>query len=93
MAIHPKLQIARVIGETYDDPLGFVQLAYPWNEPGELAGFKGPDVWQRIFLEDLGREVRARGFDGLTLWRPSAWLLPAATVSASRRSSPGLSVG
>jgi hypothetical protein len=42
-----------------------VQLAYPWDELGELAGFKGPDTWQRVFQEDLGREVRARGFDGI----------------------------
>src|SRR6266851_4993237 len=64
-AIHPDLQIARVIDETYDDPLAFVQLAYPWGEPGELDGFTGPDEWQKAFLKDLGREVRARGFDGI----------------------------
>jgi hypothetical protein len=64
-AIHPDLQIAQIIDETYDDPLGFVQLAYPWREPGELAGFAGPDQWQSAFLEDLGAAVRARGFDGI----------------------------
>jgi hypothetical protein len=64
-AIHPDLQIAQIVAETYDDPLGFVQLAYPWGEPGELAGFAGPDQWQSAFLEDLGAAVRARGFDGI----------------------------
>jgi len=59
------LELARIIGDTYDDPLAFVQLAYSWGEPGELAGFSGPDRWQREFLEDLGREVRTRGFDGV----------------------------
>ena len=59
------VEIARLIGDTYDDPLSFVLLAYPWGEPGELAGFNGPDRWQREFLEDLSREVRARGFDGI----------------------------
>jgi hypothetical protein len=59
------LEIARLIGDTYDDPFAFVMLAYPWGEPGELAGFEGPDRWQREVLEDLGREVRARGFDGV----------------------------
>jgi Recombinase len=54
-----------LIGETYDDPVAFVRLAYPWGEPGELAGFSGPDRWQGEFLEDLGREVRTRGFDGI----------------------------
>lgn len=59
------IQIAQLIGDTYHDPLAFVLLAYPWGEPGELAGFKGPDHWQRAFLLDLGAEVRARGFDGI----------------------------
>ena len=59
------LEIASHIGDTYDDPLAFVMLAYPWGEPGELAGFRGPDRWQREFLEELGREVRARAFDGI----------------------------
>jgi len=59
------VELARIIGDTYDDPLAFVQLAYSWDEPGELAGFSGPDRWQREFLEDLGREVRTRGFDGV----------------------------
>jgi len=37
-------ELAREIGETYDSPLDFVELAYPWGEPGELAGFAGPDT-------------------------------------------------
>ena len=64
------LQIAQVIDETYDDPLTFVELAYPWGEPGELAGFTGPDRWQSEFLEELGHEVRARGFDGINAVAP-----------------------
>lgn len=64
-ALEGDIQIAEVISETYNDPLTFVLLAYPWGEPGELAGFKGPDHWQRQFLEDLGAEVRARGFGGI----------------------------
>jgi len=64
-ASHPDLQIAQIIAETYDDPLAFVQLAYPWREPGELAGFTGPDEWQSAFLTDLGEGVRSRGFDGI----------------------------
>jgi hypothetical protein len=65
-----EMELARFIGETYDDPLAFVRLAYPWGEPGELAGFTGPDGWQREFLEDVGREVRARGFDGIRAVAP-----------------------
>ena len=59
---HPDLQIAQTIDETYDDPLDFVLLAYPWGEPGELAGFSGPDGWQRAFLEDLGNDVLYQRF-------------------------------
>ncbi len=39
---------------------------YPWGEPGPLENETGPDENQREFLESLGAEVRARGFDGTT---------------------------
>ena len=48
-----------------DDPLGFVRAAYPWREPGPLEEYDGPDKWQSDLLEDIGREVRARNFDGI----------------------------
>lgn len=49
-----------------DDPLRFVLEGYPWGEPGPLVGHAGPDVWQTVFLERVGAEVRGRAFDGLT---------------------------
>ena len=58
------LRLADLMADYVDDPLAFVLDCYPWSEPGSLAGFDGPDRWQREFLEDLGREVRARGFNG-----------------------------
>lgn len=64
-ALSPDIEFTQLIGETYDDPLGFVEVAYPWGEPGELAGFSGPDRWQREFLKELGDQVRERGFDGI----------------------------
>ncbi len=48
----------------YDDPLGFVLYAYPWGE-GSLAAFEGPDEWQRDYLSNMGKIVKARGFDGV----------------------------
>lgn len=48
----------------YADPLGFVLYAYDWGR-GELAGFDGPDQWQRAFLDDIGRQVSERNFDGV----------------------------
>jgi hypothetical protein len=49
-----------------DDPLGFVQWAYPWGQPGPLEKYSGPDEWQADFLRELGEEVRKRNFDGVT---------------------------
>jgi hypothetical protein len=51
--------------EYTNDPLGFVHYAYPWGEPNTpLASESGPDANQRAVLEDLGREVRKRRFNG-----------------------------
>jgi hypothetical protein len=58
------------VAEYVDDPLGFVYFAYPWKEPGPLEEYDGPDTWQRELLEDIGREVRRRGFDGLNAVLP-----------------------
>lgn len=52
------------MAEFYADPLGFVLMAYPWEQPGILQSETGPDDNQREFLESLGKEVRERGFDG-----------------------------
>ncbi len=42
-------------------------FAYPWGEKGTaLEHEAGPDTWQADFLKWLGREVKARGFDGQT---------------------------
>lgn len=64
------VELAEEIAQCYADPLRFVLLAYPWGEPGPLAGAKGPDAWQREFLEDVGRKVRERGFDGIHAVKP-----------------------
>jgi hypothetical protein len=58
------------VAEFVDDPLGFVLFAYPWKERGPLEQYDGPDGWQRELLEDIGREVRRRGFDGLNAVLP-----------------------
>lgn len=66
----PEEQLAEQIAEFYADPLGFVLFAYPWGEPGPLEHYDGPDEWQVAFLNDLGREVRERGFDGVNAVKP-----------------------
>lgn len=58
------LQLADEVAGFYADPEGFVLWAYPWGEEGPLRDLKGPDRWQREFLQDWGRQIRERGFNG-----------------------------
>ena len=62
----PDLELADQIATYYDDPLGFVLFAFPWGEPGALEQFSGPRPRQERFLIDLGDEIKARKFDGIT---------------------------
>ena len=55
--------LAAHISQFYDDPLGHVLFSYPWGT-GSLKGRDGPQQWQREFLEDVGKQVRERGFNG-----------------------------
>jgi hypothetical protein len=59
-----ELELIELMGSLKNDPLNFVLAAYPWRQPGPLAGFDGPDSWQRDLLIDIGREARSRRFDG-----------------------------
>lgn len=77
--IDPDLMLAQDMGRFYDDPLGFVMYAYDWGSDASLQVVElqepwasrfdcryGPDAWACEYLEDLGRQVRERGFDGAT---------------------------
>lgn len=45
----------------------FIDLAYPWGEPGTLLEHHpGPDAWQRTFARSVSDEVRSNAFDGHT---------------------------
>jgi len=59
------LLLADECSQYYDDPYGWVLWAFDWGY-GELTGFDGPDTWQRDTLIDIGKQVAARGFDGVT---------------------------
>ena len=61
----PDEELAEFIGQFYNDPYGFVLAAYQWQEPGPLEQETGPDENQREFLQSLGAEVAARGFNGV----------------------------
>jgi hypothetical protein len=57
--------LQELVASCYADPLAFVQQCFPWGEEGTpLAGEPGPDAVQTEFLESLGAEIRARGFNG-----------------------------
>lgn len=77
MAVDFDAQLAEDMGRFYADPLGFVLYAYDWDndpalqvaklpEPWDLVydSTYGPDAWACEFLDEIGRQVRQRGFDG-----------------------------
>ncbi len=51
--------LAAELGLYTHDPLGFVQVAFPWGEPGALADRKGPEPWQSIVLTEIGKGLQA----------------------------------
>lgn len=50
-------QLVDAISTTAYDPMAYVRFAFPWGEPGELADMAGPDTWQRVLGEELGKQV------------------------------------
>jgi len=40
------------MNQTSSDPLAFVMYSFPWGK-GELAGYDGPENWQKDILEDV----------------------------------------
>jgi len=79
----PDQMLAEDMGGFYADPLGFVMYAFPWDTDRSLQlvplvepwasryGTKfGPDAWACELLESIGRDVDARGFDGVTAVEP-----------------------
>lgn len=76
-------QLAEDLARFYADPLGFVMYAFPWDTDASLQivemsepwasryGCKfGPDEWACGFLEEIGQDVEARAFDGVTAVEP-----------------------
>ncbi len=58
-AVELEDRLAAEVAGYVHDPLGFVEFAFPWGEPGELADEPGPRKWQREVLDDLGKTLRA----------------------------------
>jgi len=51
------MDLIEELAQYSNDPLGFVMFAFPWGEPGELQNAKGPELWQREILTDLGQGI------------------------------------
>jgi hypothetical protein len=75
---NPDILLAQDMARFYSDPLGFVMYAYAWGDDPSLSivrlGEKyqgrfnceyGPDEWACEFLDDIGSQVKERGFDGI----------------------------
>src|SRR5260370_4881868 len=54
----PEPTLSTDIGLFARDPLRFVRYAYPWGEPGELAGMTGPRDWQAELLATIRDALR-----------------------------------
>ncbi len=76
-------QIADDIASFYDDPLGYVMYVFPWDTEVAIQQveldeaykdrFKsefGPDRWACEFLDDLGKEIKERNFNGRDAVKP-----------------------
>ena len=60
------IALAEEVSKYYDDPVGFVNFAFSWGEPGtSLHGFDGMDAWQLEVLTDIGNAVKERKFNGV----------------------------
>lgn len=69
-------ELAATLAEFYDDPVGFVQWAFPWGEEGTAlesgpdGEAPGPRKWQLDFLREWGEEIKARDFTGVAPVNP-----------------------
>ena len=77
------VQLMDDISKFYADPLGYVMYIFPWDsEPSiQLVELEepwksrynckyGPDKWACEFLDELGKDIEARGFDGTSSVEP-----------------------
>ena len=77
LKLTPDEQLAEDLSDFYSDPLGYVMYMFPWDTnnliqqvplaPEYQERFDsefGPDTWACELLDDLGADIRKRGFDG-----------------------------
>lgn len=70
-AENPDIELSRFVARFKYDPLGYVQVAFPWGELGtQLENHQGPCPCQIKLLTILGEQMRLRMFDGHTAVAP-----------------------
>lgn len=75
--------LSEAMADFYDDPLGYVLFNWDWDNDPDISLVEmepeyqerygcihGPDKWACEFLDELGQEVRKRGFDGIHAVEP-----------------------
>lgn len=57
-----RTNVVEALERFYADPLGFVWWAFPWGREGTALARdpEGPDEWQTLVLDTLGKELRSR---------------------------------
>lgn len=58
------IALAEEVSKYYDDPIGFINMAFEWGE-GSLQGFDGLDDWQLDVLTDIAVAVKKNNFNGV----------------------------
>lgn len=71
-------ELTDLLSQFYSDPLGYVMFAFPWDTDKSIQLVEleepwasrynskyGPDKWACQFLEDWGKEIKDRSFDGV----------------------------
>jgi hypothetical protein len=77
MIDNPERELAQMMGELFDDPLGYVMWAFDWSAEHALQIVKlpeayrllygcehGPEAWAIDFMEEIAVQIKAHGFDG-----------------------------
>ena len=79
----PEVMLCEDMALFYADPLGFVMYAYAWDSDTSIQVCKlpdpwaskynsvwGPDKWACEYLDELGKQVLERGFNGIDAVMP-----------------------
>ena len=79
----PREKLVEAMISLREDPLGYVMFNFPWDSERSIQVVKladkyrerfnceyGPDVWACEFLDELGEDIKSRGFDGRTPVEP-----------------------